>query len=158
MGKSPKLTIELVPQQLWGVNLRSKLSRSQWDTIRKASYRLAGHRCEVCKGKGPKHPVECHEIWEYDDKKNVQTLKGVISLCPSCHEVKHMGRATAIGRYGEACEHLKRVNGWNGQELEKHVSDSMRKWQERSQTHRQWRCDIGEADSLYERSVEVLRA
>ena len=58
-----KLTIELVPQTAWYSNVRSNVTKSEWDVLRKACYKAAGYKCEVCSGKGPKHPVECHEMW-----------------------------------------------------------------------------------------------
>ena len=70
-----KLTIELVPSTAWYSNVRSNVTSSQWDVLRKECYKNAGYKCEVCGGKGPKHPVECHEIWEYNDESFTQTLK-----------------------------------------------------------------------------------
>ena len=67
-----KLTIELVPKTAWFSNLRSILARAAWDKLRKESYKNAAHKCEICGGYGKKHPVECHEIWEYDDKNHIQ--------------------------------------------------------------------------------------
>jgi len=72
------LTIELVPKGQWGSNLRSELSTKDWDTLRRESYHLASYKCEVCGGVGPRHPVECHEIWHYDDAYHVQRLDGLI--------------------------------------------------------------------------------
>lgn len=108
----PKLTIELVPASQWGDNLRSHLTPAKWDYLREACYARAGRVCEVCGGRGPKHPVECHEIWEYDDHKRTQTLTGLIALCPSCHKVKHIGMAAVLGTLPQAMLHLMKVNQW----------------------------------------------
>lgn len=105
-----RLAIELVPAQQWGDNLRTRLPRAQWDALRRACYAAAGHRCEVCGMRGSRHPVECHERWEYDERKRVQKLVGLIALCPRCHEVKHFGRAVATGNEMRALEHFARVN------------------------------------------------
>lgn len=109
----PKLTCELVPSTSWGENLRSLLSAAKWKELRTACYVRAGHKCEVCNGVGRKHPVECHEIWHYDDGAHKQTLTGLIALCPDCHKVKHIGFALATGRYKPAIKHLAKVNGWS---------------------------------------------
>ena len=81
-----KLTIELVPKTSWYSNVRSNVSKNEWDIIRKKSYEHAGHVCEICgdigTNQGVKHNVECHEIWDYNDETNEQTLGGLISLCP----------------------------------------------------------------------------
>lgn len=100
------LTIESIPLSLWGVNLRDKLGPVTWARVRSDCYARAGHVCEICGDVGPKHPVECHEIWEYDGERRIQKLVGFIALCPACHEVKHYGRACAVGRAAQAQRHF----------------------------------------------------
>ena len=136
----PKLTVELVPKGQWGANLRSELPKSQWDKLRKATYAAAGHRCEICDGVGPKWPVECHERWHYDEDTKTQHLVGLIALCPSCHEVKHIGRAGAVGRGTQAIEHLMKVNGWGAEEALAYVDEAFQTWARRSQE--EWSLDI----------------
>ena len=57
-----KLTIELVPKTSWYSNVRSNVSRSQWDKLRKKCYLNADYKCEVCGDTGIKQgfkwPVE----------------------------------------------------------------------------------------------------
>lgn len=127
-----KLTIELVPATSWFSNLRSMLRKDQWDYIRKECYRKAGYKCEVCGGVGTKWPVECHEIWEYDDINRLQRLTGVVALCPNCHEVKHYGLAETRGRGREALHHLCSVNEWGLSIGEQHVNDAFDTWLRRS--------------------------
>lgn len=142
----PKLTIELVPEGQWGANLRSELPRHEWDALRHETYRQAGFKCEICGGKGPKHPVECHEIWEYDDDKHFQRLKGLIALCPACHRVKHIGhtfhRDPEAGF--QAILHMAKVNGWTKDEALGHVDEAMLTWQRRSM--RSWTLDLSWLD------------
>jgi hypothetical protein len=109
---SDRLTIELVPETAWFRNLRSEISGEAWDKIRKDCYKNAGYVCEICGGVGQRHPVECHEIWEYDDGDKRQILRGVIALCPSCHEVKHIGLTQMRGGLDRAVSHMAEVNGW----------------------------------------------
>jgi hypothetical protein len=112
LEKRKRLTIELVPRLAHYKNVRSNVSEEQWNIIREKTYKKARYCCEVCGGIGiGKHRVECHEIWKYNDAERIQKLEGFISLCPSCHEVKHMGYANINGRGGIAKEHLAFVNG-----------------------------------------------
>jgi hypothetical protein len=135
-----KLSIEMVPETMWHNNVRSAVTSTQWNKIRKASYEKANYVCEICGGKGWAHPVECHEIWEYDDEAHTQTLKGMISLCPECHRVKHMGRTKALGDYDKAIEHLAEVNGWTKEEALIYVDGEFERWKQRSKS--QWTLDI----------------
>ena len=135
-----ELRVELVPSTSWGANLRSELTKSQWDRLRKAQYVLAGHRCEICGGKGPRHPVECHEVWDYDDEVGAQTLVRLIALCPRCHEVKHYGLAESRGNGRRALKHLMLVNRWTEDEAVAHIKAAAVQWQERSE--HQWILDL----------------
>jgi hypothetical protein len=141
-----QLTIELVPQTCWYSNVRSEVSSSDWDTLKKITFEKAGNRCEICNGKGRKWPVECHEIWHYDDMNLVQTLRGLIALCPACHEVKHMGYANTQGRGDIAARHLSKVNGWSEQATKQYIHDQFQVWLKRSKY--EWRLDISWLDQF----------
>jgi len=139
------LTVELVPRTCWFSNVRSSVSSRDWDTIRKEAYAKANHRCEICFGIGRKHPVECHEVWHYDDKLFLQKLVRMIALCPSCHEVKHIGLAKVRGRLDAAQKHLMKVNNWSKKETEEHIIGAFEQWHERSK--HPWKIDLSWLDS-----------
>lgn len=86
------------------------------------------------------HPVECHELWVYDDEAGVQTLSGLIALCPLCHLVVHFGYARTVGRQEEAGRHLMRLNGWSRREAHAHVQAAFGTFERRSV--RRWRLDL----------------
>ena len=127
-----KLSVELVPKTAWYNNVRSSVPKDAWDKIRKKVYEKAGHVCEICGGVGSKYAVACHEIWEYDDENHIQKLDRMIALCPSCHNVKHLGRAKVIGQYQPAVSQLMKVNGWSREEVHKYEKEVFVKWSERS--------------------------
>lgn len=136
----PRLTIELVPRSCWFDNVRSAVSSSDWAKLRKNTAKNAGWRCQICGGKGPQWPVECHEIWHYDDSNQQQTLVGLTSLCPSCHEVKHMGFSELRGKKEEAIAHLALVNGWSLNGAFDYVDEAFALWRKRSE--HAWQLDI----------------
>ena len=109
----------------WGANVRTILSRSEWDAIRKLSYDQAGYVCEICGENGLKqgfrHPVECHEVWEWDVENKTQTLKRMISLCPRCHRTKHFG----FHGEDEAIDQLMKVNEISQKEAEKIIQECL---------------------------------
>jgi hypothetical protein len=112
-----KLRIELVPEALWGVNLRSAMSATMWGQVGEIVFERAGGRCEICGGVGRRHPLECHEAWAYvPDRKletgiNSQILRRLEALCPDCHLAKHIGFAEKTGRGEKTMAHMARVNG-----------------------------------------------
>ena len=139
-----KLKIELIPKTCFFSNVRTLLPKKWWDILRKESYKKANHVCEICgdsgTNQGYKHSVECHEIWDYDDKLKIQKLLGLISLCPRCHQVKHFGRTSAVGLQAVAFKHMENVNEWNHRDCVKHLSETMLEWTERSKY--KWRLDV----------------
>ncbi|MFA7219147.1 MAG: HNH endonuclease [Synergistaceae bacterium] len=134
------LTIELIPKTAWNINVRSELPKKEWDRLRREAYRLADYKCEICGGVGHKHPVECHEIWEYNETDHIQILRGLTAICPSCHEVKHIGRAQIMGHYDRAREHLAKVNKWSIKEAEKYIREQFAVWRKRSES--EWELNL----------------
>lgn len=132
----PKLTIELVPKTSWYTNVRSQVSKTEWDRIRLKCYQNAGHVCEICgdvgTNQGVRHKVECHEIWEYNDAKRIQKLTGLIALCPNCHIVKHPGLAQINGKESIVFNQLQKVNNMTLEEAVSYLTDSFAIWQARS--------------------------
>lgn len=102
-----KLSFELVPEECWYSNLRSVLSQSEWDVIRKDAYKRYRYRCACCGASGR---MEAHEKWSYDEGKALQKLEEVVALCRGCHEVVHIGRTQLMGRQMDAMEHYMKVN------------------------------------------------
>lgn len=119
--RRPQLRFELVPSTAWWSNVRSQVSRADWEKCKRFVRQRSGDACEICGGRGRKWPVECHEIWDYDDEKQLQTLVGLIALCPTCHSAKHIGRLLAIGdekAIEAALTQVRFVNGWGQAHLE----------------------------------------
>jgi hypothetical protein len=142
--KQPRLTIELIPKTCWFSSVRTAVSKKDWDKIRFITYEKANNVCEICgntgKKQGYKHNVECHEIWEYDDQTKTQKLNGLIALCVICHQVKHIGRAIAIGNHKQTFTQLMNVNKWTKEQTEQYISESFEIYKERSKY--EWTLDI----------------
>ena len=135
-----KLTIELVPKTAWYSNVRSNVSSSEWDILRKDCYVKANHKCEICGGIGHRHPVEAHEVWEYNNNNKTQTLKRLIALCPNCHKTKHVGLAKIRGEVETVINQLMNVNGMNRCEALEYIDKSFDIWRDRSQ--HEWELNI----------------
>ena len=127
-----KLTIELVPSSCWYSNVRSNVKPVIWKKIQKFVFEKAEYKCEICNGIGYKHPVECHEIWEYDDINKIQTLQKCIALCPSCHQVKHYGLAMIQGKEKKVKKWLCKMNNISEKEANNYISNVFNIYNERS--------------------------
>jgi len=149
--KGFKLAIELVPETCWYKSLRSSMSNESWNMLRRSTYAAYGYKCGIC---GMDHTqLHCHEIWEYDDKKRIQTLKGFIALCVMCHHVKHIGLAGILADegkldFGEIIRHFMKVNGCDEKAFREHHADAFEIWHRRSAV--KWKVDLQQYKSLVE--------
>lgn len=135
-----KLQIELVPNSCWYSNVRSNVTPKQWDVIRKKVYSEANNHCEICGGQGTRHPVECHEIWTYDESTNVQKLDRFQALCTPCHGVKHMGLSEVRGNGTRALKWFASINKIDYRIAQEIRNAVFEQWQQRSQL--KWALDI----------------
>lgn len=152
MKNEMRLTIELVPNTCWYTNVRSEVPGWKWEALKRRTFRAAEYQCEICGGTGHKWPVECHEIWEYDDESHTQTLGGLIALCPACHQVKHIGKAGIDGKYDEAVAHLMSVNDIDEFTARMYTDDAFMQWSLRSK--HDWELDISWLDKKQEKQDE----
>ena len=147
MTSELKLTVEFVPEPLWGLNPRTEMGRAEWDRVRKQVYADASHQCEICGAAGR---LEAHEVWQYDDEKFVQRLVRLTPLCGLCHGVKHFGRSALVLREEEKTrlsEHFVVINGCSRQMFAEHVRAELAKYKARS-AHSEWTVDWGKYSEL----------
>jgi hypothetical protein len=138
--KKLKLEVELVPRSCFYSNLRSNLSKRDWEYLRQQTIATANYHCEICGSDGGSNSLECHEIWKYDDEELVQSLIGLVALCKACHRSKHMALARHKGWEDAAERHLMRVNQWDRQTLNIYLEDAFQLYEERS--NKTWQLDI----------------
>ena len=146
----PHVKSEMIPYPNWYINLRSLLPESEWDVLRKKCYADAGHRCQVCGQKGDKWPVECNEQWEYIEDSNsdfsIQKLRRLAALCPTCHSIKHLGKASVDGNLDEVLQHMAYVNGWTEQKCDEYAEQAFELWEKRSEMS--WIIDLSILSNL----------
>lgn len=134
-----KLNFELVPDGCWYSNLRTILSKKQWDFVRKDAIIRSNGKCAIC-GSKPKR-LEGHERWEYDEVNHVQILKDVIAVCPDCHMVIHIGRTQLLGNEERAERHFMKVNGCSYSDYRKALGIANEDHQRRNKIS-EWALDL----------------
>lgn len=135
----PVLLPDMLPTTSWEANLRTVLSEQEWDRLRKFCYQAAGNTCVACGSRGEPH-VEAHESWKFDEKTGVQTLRGLLCLCPTCHKAKHLGYANRIGLLTQVLDRLMWLNDWDECTLKRELSQVEARQEELSQ--RTWTLDL----------------
>lgn len=156
MHTSLKLTPALVPAPLWGRSVYNTLPRKQWELLRQVVLEAAANTCQHCEAQYEKGMI-CHEVWEYDDQKQVATLTALVIVCRDCNSVLHLGKSLLIGqkkgesglveRGEQAVEHLKKINRITDQEARKLIKDAFKTHSARSR--QAWQIQI--ASNLVEK-------
>lgn len=142
-----KLTLELVPATSWWTNVRSEISRSEWEKCKNYSKAKTDGRCIICNStglsQGRNYATEAHEVWAYDDTNKIQTLVDIIPLCPRCHMAKHLGRTRALNDprlWAEIIQHFMDVNEMYDERVDEYLLDAFYVYERRSQ--HTWKLDI----------------
>lgn len=137
-----KILIELVPRTCWFTNVRSQVSVSDWDILRKEAYKKHNYKCSICHMKGR---MEAHEIWHYDDKNKIQKLFEITSVCNKCHQLYHLGFASINGNFNKCKTWLKKLNNWTEEEVEEYINIVFDIWNQRSNYN--WNLDLSLLDN-----------
>lgn len=149
----PVLRPFIVPQTLWGHNLRSTLESDAWHIIRQHICAKYGYRCMVCGRAGSKSPVKADDIWEYDDENHSTTLKSIIPLCPNCHAIRHWGENSLVGKKTEdILAHIMFVNRLSRYDAERIVIEAITTWEQRS-NYNDWSIDYSWVVDTYQVSL-----
>lgn len=136
----PPLTVEAFPADLApSVNLSASLSGTAWERLAQRTYAQADHRCEVTGGVGSAWPVECQEVWEFDDKAHVLRLIGMTALAPEVHLAKHIVQLQGQPR-SDALQTLQHVNLWREEDAEIYLKGVAEQARQRSQHG--WQLDL----------------
>ena len=96
--------------------------------------------------------LEAHERWSYDYDSSTQKLERIIALCHRCHTATHMGLANLRGVHVLAMNHMKKVNGWNDEQLSQHLKEQSNRYRERSIVS--WKLNI---DIVTNSGFQVIR-
>jgi len=136
---SYKLDFELVPDGCWYSNLRSILSKKQWDFLKADAKERAQGKCMICGKKTDR--LEAHERWSYDTENGVQKLEDIIAICKGCHSVIHIGYTQLKGNEERAEKHFMNVNNCTYAEYRKALGQANLLHKERNQVS-EWKLDL----------------
>jgi hypothetical protein len=140
----------MVPEPLWGKNLRSNegLGRYRWDKLRKAIMAERGKSCVICGSDDQPHG---HEVWEYQETKKtgIARLIGVEIVCRDCHAIHHWGRTTrllleraiTLKDIRRLMKHFCTTNGCKQRDFDRHADEALVIWKRRSKL--EWQIDWG---------------
>lgn len=118
-----RLSIEPTPVSSRLASLAKLLPTSQWNRIRRSIYRCAGYRCRIC---GRSRRLDCHEVWQYNERTGYQLLRGFRALCRDCHNVKHILFVHDHWKRAKLLQHFVTVNRLTCQQAEDYLKAAHR--------------------------------
>ena len=134
-----KLNFELVPDGCWYSNLRTILSKKQWEFLKVDAKERSQGKCMICGRKTNR--LEAHERWSYDKEKGVQKLEDIVAVCHDCHSVIHIGFTQLKGNIKRAEEHFMKVNDCSYAEYRKALGQANERHKELNKVS-EWALDI----------------
>jgi hypothetical protein len=146
-----RLRIELMPEPLWGQNLRSNvvgLGPGRWLKLSQQVRKRIG-KCSVC---GRTERLHGHEVWQYAERARSGTAKliDVSVICTICHSINHWGRISALIAAGimkpadgrRLIRHFVKINRCMSKaSFERHRIKAFAEWRERNR--KKWKIDWG---------------
>jgi hypothetical protein len=162
-AKKLRLKIEMVPESLWGKNLRhaSVLGKRRWTKLRAAELARIGPACAICGS--PDNP-QGHEVWEYTETKRTSKAKlvRVEIICRMCHFVHHFGMTMRLIPEGrmtvegveDVRQHFIRVNECKARDWDRHAAEASEEWRKRNA--KRWTVDYGPYAEMV-REVQATR-
>ena len=156
-GPELRLRMELIPEPLWGQNLRTELGKTKWRRLRDA---LAARRkpgCAVCDSRAP---LQGHEVWDYAETKTagIATLQDINLICQDCSSIHHFGRFHLLfaqskpQEYERVIKHALRVNGCDMATWEQHGREAKAAYDRRSKLS--WTVDYGWLGELVQEAAD----
>ncbi len=134
-----KLEIQLIPDGCWKYNLRTILSKAQWDFLKADAKNRAGGKCMICGAKTTR--LEAHEKWSYDEQNGIQKLEDIVAVCKDCHSVIHINRTWVKGDIERAENHYMKVNDCSYAEYRKALGNANETHKRLNQVS-EWKLDI----------------
>jgi hypothetical protein len=144
--------IDLVPEPLWGKNLRATLSQSKWRALRRRLIEQHGLTCAMCGVvEEEAKKIHAHEQWLYlvDATPAIAKLVGIELICGKCHAVEHFGRLRVLKKRGEidvsvlesVIAHFCKVNGATVDEFVAHEEGAVVLWRTLNEI-KEWNVDV----------------
>lgn len=102
--KALTLRMQLVPEPLWGQNMRKALPTSQWRRLRQEILQERGPTCEVCGAHvSETRNLIAHEHWQYEVSQDsgVARLTAIVLQCLLCDRATHYGHTRFLMQNGK---------------------------------------------------------
>ena len=141
--------VDLIPSSSWYTNVRNVVDPVDWERLKEMSKRRAMYRCEICGAEQDNRQntfLECHERYLFDKESKTQRIIRFMCICSPCHRVTHFGLAHVNGKSEQALKHLMKINKWDENRANEHISNRFKLWEVKSDM--EWVIDLSILESI----------
>ena len=142
------IRIEPIPPKCVGRNLHSYeiIDLEQWETISKR-VRAARRQCQCCGRSFDMSELHAHEVWMFDEKRQVQILELIASVCTKCHSTIHFNFILSNQKFRDrdfiiSEAHYLEVNNCEVERFEQDLNIALSRYRVLSQVPGEWAMDI----------------
>ena len=145
--------INLIPSNVWYLNLRKILPKSTWTNLSNRIREEANWKCYCCgisldKLKEKKY-FHTHEYWLFNRETKTIKLAALVCVCSKCHLAIHIGYSSIYNKQDDCMKQISRVNKWLLEDVrnyveasyEEHAINSTIDWQFDLDSFRDWLTD-----------------
>ena len=141
-----KLELEIIPDTTKYQNLKVAVPQTTWAKLSKDTRIRFNNKCAICGT--TQNQLNCHEVWEWNDKSWVQKLMALIPLCPLCHATKHNNSYLFPEHYKKCQTHFAEINHISLEDMDvKDYISTIERISYKRGTH-YWVLDYGEWEYL----------
>ncbi len=135
--------LNLIPRNMWYLNLRKMLPPSIWDSLSKEIRNLQNYTCYCCginSTKIPKNKFHTHEAWLFNDKSHTVALGALVCVCELCHTAIHYGFAGVKNKSQSSFKRIMEINHWSYEITNLYIEGEFEIWSKRSSID--WTIDL----------------
>ncbi len=127
--------LNLIPRNLWYLNLRKMLPPATWDNLSKEIRSLQNYTCYCCginSAKIPKNKFHTHEAWLFNDQTQEVSLGALVCVCEACHTAIHYGFAGVKNKSHSSFKRIMEINQWSAEVTNLYIEGEFEIWSKRS--------------------------
>lgn len=145
------IRIQIIPTKCTGRNLHSGgiIQPEKWKEI-SLKVRKAQNFCKYCGGVFSLPELNAHEVWSFNEEKQVQVLEEIVGVCTKCHSTVHfnfiMSNKNLVDRDFIIAEaHYLEANGCDVETFQRELDNALSRRSILNQMPGSWAMDISYA-------------
>lgn len=142
--------INLIPSNVWYLNLRKMLTKTSWTNLSNEVREKSNWTCYCCgislnQLKNKKY-FHTHEYWLFNRETKQIKLAALVCVCSKCHAAIHIGYSSLFKKQDDCIKQIMKINKWSYTDVrnyveasfEEHALNSTVEWNFDLDSFKQW--------------------